>query len=59
MGDVDFHSLVIDEARTHGLMLFRLAEARTAIIVHERIKQAIDDAGIPGFVFYEPGDWSG
>jgi hypothetical protein len=59
MGDVDFHALVLDESKARGLLLFRLAEKISAIVVHEKIKTAIEAANIPGFVFYEPGDWSG
>lgn len=57
--DVDFESLVIDESRTGGALLFRLAENVSAIVVHEQVKQAIEASGIPGFVFYGPGEWSG
>lgn len=57
--DVDFSSLVIDESKTHNLPLFRLAEACSAIIVHERVKEAIEAHKIPGMVFYGPGEWSG
>ncbi|WP_147445046.1 DUF1629 domain-containing protein [Corallococcus sp. CA053C] len=59
MGDADFHALVIDETKAGGQLLFRLAENISAIVVHDRIKQAIEAAGIPGFVFYGPGEWSG
>lgn len=59
MGDVDFESLVIDESKTGGALLFRLAENVSAIVVHESVKAAIEAAGIPGFVFYGPGEWSG
>ena len=59
MGDADFHKLVIDESKTGGLLLFRLAENVSAIVVHERVKQAIEASSIPGFVFYGPGEWSG
>jgi hypothetical protein len=59
MGDVDFESLVIDETRTGGLLLFRLAENVGATVVHEKVKEAIEAAGIPGFVFYGPAGWSG
>jgi hypothetical protein len=59
MGDTDFHALTLDESRTGGLLLFRLAEALNAIVVHESVRQAIEAAGIPGFVFYGPGEWSG
>lgn len=59
MGDADFHALIIDESKTAGLLLFRLAENISAIVVHERVKQSIEAAGIPGFAFYGPGEWSG
>lgn len=59
MGDVDFAALVIDEAKAGDALLFRLAENVSAIVVHEKVKAAIEAAGIPGFVFYGPGEWSG
>jgi hypothetical protein len=59
VGDVDFHGLVIDDSKTHGLLLFRLAEAVSAIVVHRKVREAIEGAGIPGFIFYGPGEWSG
>ena len=59
IGDVDFDGLVIDESKTQGLSLFRLAENVSAIIVHKKVKAAIEAARIPGFVFYGPGEWSG
>ncbi|MCC7069732.1 MAG: hypothetical protein IT383_00320, partial [Deltaproteobacteria bacterium] len=59
LGDVDFAALVIDESRTGGARLFRLAENVSAIVVDEAVKAAIDASGIPGFVFYGPGEWSG
>lgn len=59
LGDVDFEALVIDESRTGGARLFRLAENVSAIVVDEAVKAAINASGIPGFVFYGPGEWSG
>ena len=59
MGDVDFESLVIDESKTGGALLFRLAENVSAVVVHDSVKDAIDASGIPGFVFYGPSEWSG
>lgn len=59
IGDVDFHALVLDESKLGGLLLFRLAEKISAIVVHEKIKTAIEAARIQGFVFYGPGEWSG
>jgi hypothetical protein len=59
MRDVDFHSLTLDEDKAGGLLLFRLAEALNAIVVHEKVRRSIEDSAIPGFVFYGPGEWSG
>lgn len=59
MVDIDFDSLFIDESKTNGLLMFRLAEAVSAIVVHEKVKAAIEKAGIKGMEFYEPGEWSG
>ena len=59
IGDVDFRSLVIDERKTGGALLFRLAENVSAIVVHAQVRRAIEASGIPGFVFYGPGTWSG
>lgn len=59
MGDADFEGLVLDESRTRGALLFRLAENVSAIVVHERIKAAVENSGIKGFLFCGPGEWSG
>jgi len=57
--DVDFDSLVIDEKRTMGLHLFRMAENISAIVVSDHVKKIIERHGIPGMVFYTSGQWSG
>lgn len=57
--DVDFESLVIDENRAGAALMFRLAENVSAVVVHQQVKLAIEAAGIPGIVFYGPGEWSG
>jgi hypothetical protein len=57
--DTDFESLVIDEEKTNGFHLFRLAEACSAICVSEQVKNAIEENTIPGMIFYGPGEWSG
>jgi hypothetical protein len=59
MIDVDFSGLVIDESKTGGALLFRLGESVSAIVVHEKVKDSIEQRAIPGFVFYGPGEWSG
>jgi hypothetical protein len=58
MIDVDFDSLVIDEERAGGALLFRLAEAVSAIIVHDQVRLRVE-ARIEGMTFYGPGEWSG
>ena len=57
--DTDFDSLVIDETRAKELLMFRLAECVTAIIVHDRVRRHLEASGIPHLDFYEPQDWIG
>jgi hypothetical protein len=59
MISVGFDSLVIDEAKTEGLRMFRLAENLGAIIVDERVKSEVEGRGIRGIFFYPSGEWSG
>jgi len=55
--DVDFDSLVIDESKTGGALLFRLAEAVSAIVVHRSVRERVQS--IRGMTFYASGEWSG
>ncbi len=58
--DHDFAELVLDEARIPAdVLLFRLAESTSAIVVHQRVREEIEARGIEGMIFYEPGEWSG
>lgn len=59
MIDADFDRLVIDESKCKGLLLFRLAENITAIIVDEVVKQEAQKRGIKGIHFYASGQWAG
>ncbi len=61
MTDAFFENLVIDEkeAKKSGLLIFRLAESVSAVIVHEKIRQSIEKRAIPYMVFYGPGQWAG
>lgn len=43
---MNFDALTIDERKTYGFMMFRLVENITTILVHEQIKQAVEEAGI-------------
>jgi hypothetical protein len=56
---VNFLGLNIDERRAAGLRLFRLEESPNAVVVHVSVKDALEQSGIPGIVFYGPGTWSG
>src|SRR6266480_2658735 len=58
MIDVDFEGLVIDEARTGGALLSRLAEAVISIVVHDKVKNQLQANGIPGIAFYGGGTMS-
>ncbi|QED28867.1 hypothetical protein FRD01_16795 [Microvenator marinus] len=59
MNSMDFHTLSIDEAKTQELLLFRLAENITAVLVHERVKLAIEAAGITNLTWFAPEEWAG
>jgi len=55
--DVSFDSLVIDEKRAGGLLLFRLAESLSAIIVHERVKRHLLAKGFDMLTFRDPAKY--
>jgi hypothetical protein len=57
--DADFDSLVIDEGRAGGLLMFRLAESVNGIVIHERVRIALERQNIPHLDFTEPAEWIG
>jgi hypothetical protein len=57
--DADFDRLVFRNDAPTDLLLFRLAESVNAIVVHERVKRAVEQRAIPGMTFYASGEWSG
>ena len=57
--DVDFDSLAIDTEKAGDFLFFRLAECVTGIVVHESIKQCVENKGITGIDWIEPEDWLG
>lgn len=57
--DADFDRLVLDESKCNGLLLFRLAENITAIVVDESVKKEVERRGIEGIFFYASGEWAG
>jgi len=42
---VNFRKLVIDDKKARGQLMFRLAESASSIIIHESIKQALEESG--------------
>jgi len=57
--DVDFDSLVLDEAKTHELLIFRLAECVTGIAVHDKVKRCVERRGIQHLDWVPPEEWIG
>lgn len=53
-----FDSLAIDESRVGGLLMFRLAEALSTIVVHRTVRERVEAAGIRTLSFYVPSDWT-
>jgi hypothetical protein len=51
--------LTLNEKIPGDLLIFRLAEKLSAIVVHERIKVAIEATDIGPLGFIEPKDWYG
>jgi hypothetical protein len=49
--DTHFHSLVIDETKARGELIFRLAEDSSAIIVHDRVRTALEAGRFPSLTF--------
>jgi len=41
--DVSFDKLVIDEAKTYGVLIFRMAESNNSILIHDRVKDYFDN----------------
>jgi hypothetical protein len=57
VGDSQVHGLVIDPSKPGGALIFRLKEKFTAILVHEKIKQAVESAGIKTITFIKPENY--
>lgn len=53
------HALPPDAHTPRPPLLFRLTESLNAILIHESVCDAIEEAGIDTLTFYEPTDWAG
>jgi hypothetical protein len=56
---MDFDSLSIDPTLTRDLLMFRLAENTSAVLVHERIRDRIEASGIGTLTWVRPEQWAG
>ena len=57
VADMSFETLVIDETKTHSLLMFRLAENINALMVHDKVRKHILSKGIDTLTFTRPEDW--
>ena len=57
--DLDFDSVVLAPEQARGLLLFRLAECVTALVVHVSVREALEAAGGFGLAFIPPEEWIG
>lgn len=55
--DASIDSLKLDPRRIRGTLMFRLAEFSGAILVHAKVKAAIEAAGFPHMVFRHPAEF--
>jgi hypothetical protein len=55
----DLRSFQIDLRATYGLGLFRVAEDRRLIAVHERVRAVLESARLHGVVFQTPSQYDG
>jgi hypothetical protein len=59
MISADIDRLGVSEGAAREMLVFRLAESVNAILVHERVQEQIEAAGITGVEFLDPEDWAG
>ncbi len=54
--DVEFDTLVVDEGKPRGALIFRLAEATGTILVHEKLRDHLLAKGFDKLEFLDPGE---
>jgi len=57
--DVLVSEIEVTDDSAEGLLMFRLEQAVNTIVVHESVRQAIEDAGIDTISFFETNEWTG
>ncbi len=53
----EIYSMVFDESKFHDLKMFRLEEFENLIIVHKKLKAAIEKNSLTGMTFIEDEEW--
>ncbi len=53
-----FDRIALDETKCRGLLLFRLAEKMSAIVVDATVKETLERLGFDRLEFFEPKDWN-
>ncbi len=56
-GDSSITNLAVNEKAGRGLLMFRLKEKFSVILVHRKVKEAIEKAGITSVKFIAPEDF--
>ena len=59
MIDMGIDSAAIDESKTGGALMFRLAENVGMILVHEKVKEHLEGKGFEYLTFIDPAEWAG
>jgi hypothetical protein len=57
VGDSSIRGFSVDETKTHNLLMFRLTENLGTVLVHEKVKQGIEENGFKSIEFVEPEKW--
>lgn len=57
--DTDFEGFAVDTSKSHDLLMFRLAENTSAVMVHERLKDHLKQAGFDMLKFMKPEKFVG
>lgn len=57
VGDSQIYDLAVEPSRTRGLLMFRLKEKFSVILIHRRVRDAIERAGIATVKFVDPANF--
>lgn len=57
VGDSQVHDLAVDPGKARGMLMFRLKEKFSVILVHRQVKESIEAAGIASVKFVKPEDF--